>query len=86
MAQTALRTTADEGKEVFPKAAKVLKENTYMDDICDSVAEEAKEEERELIKSIDAVLETGGFKVKGWLSNKASPSRDQSSSDSPRRW
>ena len=69
MAQTALRKTADEAKEVFPKAAKVLKENTYMDDICDSVRTE--EEERELTKSIDAVLETGGFKVKGWLSNKA---------------
>ena len=69
MAQTALRKTADEAKEVFPKAAKVLKENTYMDDICDSVRTE--EEERELTKSIDAVLDTGGFKVKGWLSNKA---------------
>ena len=67
--ETALRKTADEAKEVFPKAAKVLKENTYMDDICDSVRTE--EEERELTKSIDAVLETGGFKVKGWLSNKA---------------
>lgn len=71
MAQTALRKTADEAKEAFPKAAKVLmiKENTYMDNICDSVRTE--EEERELTKSIDAVLETGGFKVKGWLSNKA---------------
>ena len=40
-----------------------------MDDICDSVHTE--EEEREWTKSIDTVLETGGFKVKGWLSNKA---------------
>ena len=69
MAQTALRKTADEAKELFLKAAKVLKENTYMDDLCDSVRTE--EEEREFTKSIDAVLETGGFKVKGWLSNKA---------------
>ena len=73
MAQTALRKTADEAKEVFPKAAKVLKENTYMDDICDSVCTE--EEEQEVTKSIDAVLETGGFKVKGWLSNKAKKTR-----------
>jgi len=69
MAQTALRKTADGANEAFPKAAKVLKENTYMDDRCDSVRTE--DEERELTKSIDAVLETGGFKVKGWLSNKA---------------
>ena len=69
MVQTALRKTVDKAKQVFPKAAKVLKENTYMDDICDSVRTE--EEERELTKSIGAVLEIGGFKVKGWLSNKA---------------
>ena len=43
-----------------------------MDDICDSVRTE--EEARELTKCIDNVLETGGFKVKGWLSNKAKES------------
>ena len=40
-----------------------------MDDTCDSVRTD--EEERELTKSIDTELETGGFKVKRWLSNKA---------------
>ena len=69
IAQTALRKTADEAKELFLKAAKVLKENTCMGNICDSVRTE--EEERELTKSINAVLETGGFSVKGCLSNKA---------------
>ena len=69
MAQIALRKTADEAKEKFPEAAQVLKDNTYMDDICDSVRTE--EEVREPTKCIDNVLETGGFKVKGWLSNKA---------------
>ena len=63
MAQIALRKTADEVKEKFPEAAQVLKDNTYM-------AREA----RELTKCIDNVLETGGFKVKGWLSNKAKES------------
>ena len=72
MAQIALRKTADEAKEKFPEAAQVLKDNTYMDDICDSVRTE--EEARELTKCIDNVLETGGFKVKGWLSNKAKES------------
>ena len=71
MAQTALRKTADEAKEAFPRAAKVLKDNTCMDDIYDSVR---TEEEQELTKSIDKVLETGGFKVRGWLSNKAKKS------------
>ncbi|XP_068750786.1 uncharacterized protein [Montipora capricornis] len=75
MAQIALRKTADEAREDFPEAAQVLKDNTYMDDICDSVCTEEKA--RELTKCIDSVLETGGFKVKGWLSNKANSKTDQ---------
>ena len=75
MAQIALRKTADEAREDFPEAAQVLKDNTYMDDICDSVCTE--EEARELTKCIDSVLETGGFKVKGWLLNKANSNTDQ---------
>ncbi|XP_068678843.1 uncharacterized protein [Montipora foliosa] len=75
MAQIALRKTADEARKDFPEAAQVLKDNTYMDDICDSVCTE--EEARELTKCIDSVLETGGFKVKGWLSNKANSNTDQ---------
>ena len=72
MAQTALRKTADEAKEVFPAVAQVIKDNTYMDDICDSVP--TTEEACELTKDIDSVLETGGFKVKGWVSNNVQKS------------
>ena len=75
MARIALRNTADEAREDFPEAAQVLKDNTYMDDICDSFCTE--EEARELTKCIDSVLEKGGFKVKGWLSNKATSNTDQ---------
>ena len=76
MAQIALRKTADEAREDFPEAAQVLKDNTYMDDICDSVRTE--EEARELTKCIDSVLETGGFKDKaGWFSKKANSNTDQ---------
>ena len=75
MARIALRNTADEAREDFPEAAQVLKDNTYMDDICDSFSTE--EEARELTKCIDSVLEKGGFKVKGWLSNKATSNTDQ---------
>ena len=69
MAQIALRKTAEEAKEAFPVAAQVIQNNTYMDDICDSVL--TKEEARDLTRDIDSVLETGGFRVKGWVSNKA---------------
>ena len=68
MAQIALRKTAEEAKEAFPAAAQVIQDNTYMDDICDSVP--TKEEARDLTRDIDTVLETGGFRVKGWVSNK----------------
>ena len=40
-----------------------------MDDICDSVS--TTEEARDLTRDIDSVLETGGFRVKGWVSNRA---------------
>jgi hypothetical protein len=68
MAQIALQKTAEENKILHPQAAKAIKENSYMDDICDSV--DTVEEARKKTDDIDKVLETGGFKVKGWTSNK----------------
>ena len=68
MAQIALRKTADEAKTSHPHAAKVLKDNTYMDDICDSV--HSLQEAEQLTADMDDVLQQGGFKVKGWLSNQ----------------
>ena len=68
MAQIALRKTAEEAKEAFPAAAQVIPDNTYMDDICDSVP--AKEEARDLTRDIDSVLETGGFGLNGLVSKK----------------
>jgi hypothetical protein len=67
MAQTALKKTADESKENYPEAARVITDNTYMDDICDSVTTVEKAEQ--LTEDIDTVLAKGGFQVKGWLSN-----------------
>ena len=79
MAQIALRKTAEEAKEAFPAAVQVIQDNTYMDDICDSVP--TKEEARDLTRDIDTILETGGFRVKGWVSNKVktleAPTREQ---------
>ena len=69
MAQTALRKTAEEAKNCYPDAAKIIADNTYVDDICDSVP--SVEEAKRLTKETDKVLESGGFHVKGWLSNKS---------------
>ena len=67
MAQIALRKTAQECENLKTDAAKVLKENVYMDDICDSV--ETVEEAKRVADNIDIVLKSGGFQVKGWISN-----------------
>ena len=67
MAQIALRKTAEESEDIYPNAAQVLKENTYMDDICDSL--KTTEEARQLTRDVDEVLAKGGFAVKEWISN-----------------
>ena len=69
MAQIALRKTAKESENCYPDAAKVITDNTYVDDICDSV--HTVDEAKRLTKEADKVLESGGFHVKGWLSNKS---------------
>ena len=68
MAQTALKKTADENQDLYPEAANSLKKNSYMDDICDLV--KTVHQARNLTNDLDQVLETGGFKVKGWISNE----------------
>ena len=82
MAQTALRKTAKEAKETFPAAAKVIEDNTYMDDICDSVP--TVEEAKKLTTDLDNVLETGGFQVKGWVSNRIEETEDRQQEVSPK--
>ncbi|XP_014674676.1 PREDICTED: uncharacterized protein LOC106814832 [Priapulus caudatus] len=66
MAITALRLTADEGREEYPRAAEVIEANTYMDDMCPSVKSEA---EATLVQEVDRLLALGGFEVKAWSSN-----------------
>jgi hypothetical protein len=68
MAQIALQKTVEEEESSNPEAARTIKNNTYMDDILDSV--DTKEEAKKLTSGVDIILETSGFKVKGWQSNK----------------
>ena len=65
MAQIALRKTADQAKSSYPEATQVLKNNTYMDGICDSV--NSIQQAKRLTNELDEVL----MKVKGWLSNQS---------------
>lgn len=66
MAQIALRKPTHENKGGYPEAVQV--NNTYMDDICESVDTEI--EAWKITNDIDIVLNTGGFKVKEWISNR----------------
>lgn len=68
MAEIALRKTAEEGQSLSPHTAKTLKNNSYMDDILESI--HTVQQVQELTTGIDNVLEKGGFKVKEWQSNK----------------
>ena len=68
MAQIALRKTADLAKGSYPEAVQVLKNNTYMDNICDSVC--FVEQAKQLTTELDEILMKGRFQVKGWLSNR----------------
>ena len=65
IATVALRKTAEMGTDKYPKAAQVIKENTYMDDIIESVP--TKEKATKLAKDIEALLDEGNFKMKDWI-------------------
>ena len=65
IATVALRKTAEMGTDKYPKAAQVIKEDTYMDDIIESVP--TKEKATKLAKDIEALLHEGNFKMKEWI-------------------
>ena len=69
-----VKKTADENKKDYPEAAEMLANNSYMDDISgfvDTVAQAQK-----LTEDLDKVLESGGFGMKGWTSNKVLTKRE----------
>lgn len=69
MAQIALKKkTAEEGENHSLSAVKTLKENSYMDDILDSV--QTVSEAPQLTTEIDEALAKGGFRIKEWQSNR----------------
>ncbi|KAK4304812.1 hypothetical protein Pmani_023247 [Petrolisthes manimaculis] len=61
----ALRRTANMHKDNFPEVAKMINNNTYVDDILYSISSRPKA--YELIKNTEAVLSEGGFVIKHWI-------------------
>lgn len=65
IAALALRKTAEMGKEKFPKAADVVLNSTYVDDVIDSFPED--EETTEISKDVSELIKPGGFEIKEWI-------------------
>ena len=64
IATVALRKTAEMGKDLYPYAATNVQENTYMDDIIESVNDPSHA--KQLASDIENLLIKGGFKLKAW--------------------
>ena len=74
IATMAMRKTAEMSRRRDPQAARTIINNSYMDDIVDSVP--SKEHAKQVTDEIEKVLIKGGFKIKGWFY-----SNDQTAND-----
>ena len=72
IATLALRKTAEMGKETYSRAANVIQNITYVDDIIDSV--DSLNEAKELTEDIDKLLQPDGFEIKHWTVHSESES------------
>ena len=68
IASLALRKTAEMNQDKYPQAAKTITDNTYMDDIIDSVSNE--DEAKNLTKDIEELVKKGGFNIKCWTTSR----------------
>ena len=65
IATIALRYTAEMNRESFPHVAKLIEENTYMNDMIKSV--DTLSEAFTLITDTETVLREGNFHIKYWM-------------------
>jgi len=70
IATVALRKTAEMNEEEYPKAAKTITDNTYMDDIIASVNNQ--QEAKRLATDIENLVKKGGFNIKCWTMSRGS--------------
>ena len=76
IATVALRKTAEMAKENYPQASELLINNTYMDDIINSV--DNVETAKKLTNEMETILSNGNFKIKEWIysHDKIAPDQD----------
>ena len=70
IATMALRKTAEMGSEQYPDAAKIVKHNTYMDDIIKSTTHLPIAQK--LMQDVETLIVKGGFKLKEWIFSRDS--------------
>ena len=64
IAIVALKKTAERKQKELPEAGKTISDNSYMDDIIDSVPNQQEATKR--TREIEEILNTGNFKIKEW--------------------
>ncbi|XP_055604940.1 uncharacterized protein LOC129753170 [Uranotaenia lowii] len=67
LATRTLQQLATDGKEVFPLAARAVLNDTYMDDVI--TGSDTVEEASELQVQLDALMSSGGFRLRKYASN-----------------
>ncbi|KRY44566.1 hypothetical protein T03_418, partial [Trichinella britovi] len=67
LAMAVIRHHAELKKEVHPEAARIVENNIYIDDVLLSM--ENQEAARRMIKDLNNLMESGGFKLAKWASN-----------------
>jgi len=75
IATVTLRMTAEMGKDQFPEASQVILNNTYMDDIIESVNNRKKA--KKITDDIKKLLDKGRFKLKEWTYSEDRLSRHE---------
>ncbi|XP_033222717.1 uncharacterized protein LOC117176572 [Belonocnema kinseyi] len=73
-------TFADDEKDAFPEATKILKRDFYVDDL--QTGAKTINEARQLRDELIRLLQKGGFNLRKWASNKPELSQDLSSETS----
>ena len=72
IATVALRKTAEMAQEKYPQEAKIIRDNTYIDDIIESVGD--RERAESVTRPHRETGRLGGFKIKGWTISGSSDS------------
>ena len=72
IATVASRKTTEMAQEKYPQEAKIIRDNTYMDDIIESVGD--RERAESVTRNIEKLVDIRGFKIKGWTISGSSDS------------